>query len=163
VTDDAGWTIRPAAPDDWPAVVAVAQSAYSEHDWPDYVQNVVGAIPEDPYVRAFLAVDADGRPIGSVRVDTGGSNSQAWRDDDVSLRMLSVLPEWRGRGVASALIDAVEDLARRSGAEGVSLHTTVALARAAEIYQHLGYVREPAGDRPLPSGNILMGWRKPLR
>jgi len=52
---------------------------------------------------------------------------------------ISVAPEWRGRGVGTALMRAAEDWARERGAERVILDLAAANTGARKLYERLGY------------------------
>jgi ribosomal protein S18 acetylase RimI-like enzyme len=58
-----------------------------------------------------------------------------------------VAPESRGQGVADALVEAVCELARRSGAASVTLWVTEVNDRARAFYRRLGF--GPTGGRQL--------------
>ena len=73
----------------------------------------------------LLAEDADGRPIGTVRLL-----------DDGRIGRMAVLSSWRGRGVGRALLDEVLRLARRQGMMSVYLDAQVTAIR---FYQRRGF------------------------
>jgi GNAT superfamily N-acetyltransferase len=52
-------------------------------------------------------------------------------------------PSVRGRGVGRAIVEALEDVARRLGARTMVLETGTRLARAIALYESLGYTRIP--------------------
>lgn len=58
---------------------------------------------------------------------------------DARLFTLAVAPEARGRGVARALLDALEGDARARGCEGVRLEVRVDNAAAIALYRARGY------------------------
>ena len=64
-----------------------------------------------------------------------------------------VMPSYRGRGVARALLGGLEKLARRSGCQTLRLATGVRQPEAIRLYERSGYVpTEPYGkyvDAPL--------------
>jgi hypothetical protein len=51
-----------------------------------------------------------------------------------------VLPEWRNRGVGTALLEAAESAAAARGDRGVSLAVSTGNAGARRLYARLGYV-----------------------
>ncbi|MCP3101835.1 GNAT family N-acetyltransferase [Myxococcus sp. K15C18031901] len=79
---------------------------------------------------AFVAEAGDG-PVGCVFFHV--------RDDHVYLDRLSVLPAFRGRGAARALIHAVEARALREGRSRVRLSVRLALKDHHDLYARLGY------------------------
>jgi GNAT superfamily N-acetyltransferase len=60
----------------------------------------------------LLVAEANGRIGGTVQLHTAESANGAHR---VEIAKLLVHPEWRRRGVASALMTAAEEIARRQG------------------------------------------------
>src|SRR5262249_33901056 len=80
--------------------------------------------------RAVLARVA-GTPAGCVLYEV--------HPDHVSLSRLAVLPAYRRRGLARALIDSVELRARRRGLPCVRLGVRVALPRQRAYHERLGY------------------------
>lgn len=81
----------------------------------------------------FVAVDAAGEVVGTV-----GCHVLA-ETGDGHFRGMAVLPAWQGRGVADALLAAVEDELRRLGCARVTLCTTAPLQRAIRFYERHGY------------------------
>ena len=59
------------------------------------------------------------------------------------VRDLYVKPSARRRGVARALLTAVEEEARASGAHRLSLQTETANVRASELYARTGFAALP--------------------
>ncbi|KXZ53962.1 hypothetical protein GPECTOR_6g881 [Gonium pectorale] len=57
----------------------------------------------------------------------------------VHVDALAVAPAWRGRGVATALLDAAERLARRWGRASLWLHVDAANEPAVRLYTDRGY------------------------
>lgn len=90
----------------------------------------------DPQCRHVLARDGEGRPIGTGRLTP-----------QHTLGRLAVLPDWRGRGVGDALLQALVDLARALGWPEISLH---AQADAIGFYERAGFVAE--GEEYLEAG-----------
>lgn len=99
--------IRPAVVTDVPGVVAFWAVAGENDDRPtDSETAVVRLVERDPDA-LLLALDGD------VLVGTVVAGWDGWR---AHLYRLAVLPERRGQGVASALLDAAEERLVRLGA-----------------------------------------------
>jgi aminoglycoside 6'-N-acetyltransferase len=63
---------------------------------------------------------------------------------------IAVAPEWRGRGVGTALMQAAEDWARAHGAERMVLDLNAANEGARRLYERLGYeVHSLDMDKPI--------------
>ncbi len=90
----------------------------------------------DPPHGAFLVAWLDGAAVGCV-----GWRSHAGTDDVAELKRLFVRPAARGRGVAKALLRAVEDSARAAGRKRMILETGAAQPEAIALYQKSGYAR----------------------
>ena len=80
----------------------------------------------------FVAV-SQGKVVGTLALVASG--------DAGHLRGMAVLPEWQGRGVASALLEAAEGEVRKQHLKRVTLHTTEPLARATRFYERHGFTR----------------------
>jgi GNAT superfamily N-acetyltransferase len=99
---------------------------------------------------------------GSTAVGCGGLRRIADDGDDVrfEVKHVFVLPEGRGRGVATAVMDVLEQAAADLGATSIVLDTNDALVAAGAMYRSRGYDRVPAfNDNP----NATAWYRKPVR
>ena len=108
------------------AVFIVEQSIPEEMEWDD----------DDAVCRHALAEDASGRPVGCGRLLADGH-----------IGRLAVLPAWRGRGVGTALLQHLTDLARSLG------HTRVVLnaqTQAMPFYARHGFTA--VGDEFMEAG-----------
>ena len=72
-----------------------------------------------------LAMDDEGEPIGTGRLKL-----------DCQIGRMAVLKRWRGRGVGSAILEALLDLARKEGCTAVRLH---AQTQALPFYEKFGF------------------------
>lgn len=79
------------------------------------------------YVLALVGKDA----VGCVMYEERG--------EYLYLGRLAVLPPWRGRGIARALLDYVEGRADEMGITSVRLGVRVALSDLREMYERHGY------------------------
>jgi ribosomal protein S18 acetylase RimI-like enzyme len=102
--------IRPCRPDEGPALLDLwhhADASPSPTDTPEQVDQVI----RDPAASVLVAVDND-LLVGSI---IGGWDG--WRGN---LYRLAVLPSYRRRGVARALVAAAEERLAELGARRVS-------------------------------------------
>ncbi|WP_411106008.1 GNAT family N-acetyltransferase [Streptomyces sp. cmx-4-9] len=104
-------------------------------------QSVPESIEYDAYDAGavhVLAVDADGRPLGTGRLLHGAAALGKTGSPDVgSLGRLAVARSARGLGVGVALVRAIEAEAARLGLTAVDLG---AQTHALGFYERLGYV-----------------------
>lgn len=99
-----------------------------------------------------------GRVLGSVLYYPGGST----RTGDPSVRLLAVIPEARGHGIARALMDRCVEEARAEGAAALVLHTMQMMDVARGMYERMGFRRVPDYDfRPLEN-ELVLGYRLDL-
>jgi ribosomal protein S18 acetylase RimI-like enzyme len=98
--------------------------------------------------QAFQSTDSSGFWVAEVRT--------------AELCRLSVAPAVRRRGVASALVSAVETFAAASGAfDEIQLETIGAMEGAQQLYRALGYTDQPE-DEKLHSSFKLVRFQKAL-
>ncbi len=95
---------------------------------------------ETPRSEAFVA-EADGRVIGMIELWLKRPRDlQSPRIGRVRVDLgISVAPEWRSRGVGSALLQAAEDWASAHGAERMILDLSSQNEAARRLYERLGY------------------------
>jgi ribosomal protein S18 acetylase RimI-like enzyme len=94
----------------------------------------------------FVA-ELDGRLVGSVTAALPGTAySEISRPDELEVRMLAVADDVRRRGIADALMEAVEAMARQRRLAGVILSTAPAMHAAHRLYERRGYTRRPERD-----------------
>lgn len=118
-------TVRPAAAEDWPRVIALLTGAGLPTD--DVRPESVGSFS--------VATDGSG-VIGAVAVERRGVHGL--------LRSLVVDSAWRGQGIGRALVAAAE--ARAAAAQLDSL--TLLTQTAAPLFRTLGYVDGPRDSAP---------------
>jgi GNAT superfamily N-acetyltransferase len=82
----------------------------------------------------FVAVSPKGRIVGTVAVKRASTGH-------AHLRGMAVLPEYQGKGIASALLGAAIRQARSAGQLYVTLETTEPLRRATRFYLSRGFRR----------------------
>ncbi|TAJ19459.1 MAG: GNAT family N-acetyltransferase, partial [Dehalococcoidia bacterium] len=132
-----GLSIRPATMADAPVLAATIVAAFEQYrggldppsgaldETPDSIRHEL----ESAYGGALAVFD--GHPIGCVLFRPEGP--------DLYFGRLSVLPAHRGRGVAAALVRAVEAEAARRGCQGGVLGVRIALPENQEVFRRLGY------------------------
>lgn len=140
-----GLTLRPASEADRDAlwrlhsrsVAALCRGAYSSLEvrtWVELLRPEGYLRPEQP--RTVLVAERGRHLVGFGQLDPRQGELEA----------LYVAPEEAGHGVGSALLSALETLAWRAGAHGVSLDASL---NAETFYRTRGYVRLHAAQRVL--------------
>lgn len=148
------FTIRPAREDELDIVASLAVDAYAEYAermspdaWSAFAQNIanVRGRMQDAEV---LVAERDGKLVGTVTLFTDWRGAQS---DSYGVRLLSVPPQERGTGVGRALMESCIERARRERKDRVVLTSTQEMGAARDLYERLGFVREPALDHePAP-------------
>lgn len=141
-TEAADWqdlkATRLAALLDAPTAFGVSHAsaaAYLDEDW----QRRAASTPERAFLLAYIA----GVPAGIAAHAVSGKG-------ECNLLAMWVAPEYRGRGIAAALVDAVKQRAVASGHDRLVLDVSPDNARAAAFYQKQGFVFLPEWE-PLDS------------
>lgn len=98
----------------------------------------VDAAEFEPPAGTFLIALLDGRPVGC-----GGWRSHGDAGDTAELKRMYVAPEARGRGVARAILAAVERAARERGRKRIVLECGDKQPEAIALYSSSGYERIP--------------------
>lgn len=145
-------TVRPARPDDVVLVGAITEAAYRDDGHLDLDGGDAYAVHLRDVARRMeegtvLVADLDGTAVGSVTLAPHGTPwCEVARPGEVEVRMLSVAADARRRGVAEALMAAVEAEAAATGHDAVVLSTMERMLGAQRLYARLGYTRQPQRD-----------------
>jgi ribosomal protein S18 acetylase RimI-like enzyme len=140
--------IRRAALPDADAIGVLTEQVYRAGGW---TSESYAAVLRDGRARiedaiVFVAT-LDGVVVGSVTLAPPATRFvDVARSDEAEVRMLAVVPEARGRGIADALMDTCERQARAAGLAGVVLSTAPDMYAAHRLYRRRGYHREPGRD-----------------
>lgn len=164
--------VREARPDEHAEAGRVTAEAYREfvrpndEDWERYLTRI-SDVPERAGRTTVLVALEGERILGSLTLELAGrvrdEDEEEFRPlapGEAHIRMLGVDPGARGRGVARALMEASEHLARDAGKTILTLNTTRRMAAARAMYERLGYERTE--DTVFPDGFVLLGYRKRL-
>ncbi|TIC84357.1 GNAT family N-acetyltransferase [Nocardioides sp. GY 10127] len=123
-------TVRPAGPADTAAVAALEARNLGVDAW-SYGLVEAGLSGDVPTVSYLVATRADGEVVGHAVVSLV---------DVAELQRISVLPEHRRSGLATALLDAVVGLAREAGCDRVLLEVREDNDGARAFYARHGFV-----------------------
>lgn len=114
----------------------------------------------------LIAAYEDGRRVGGVVIahDTSGVDMLEGRSDLAMIWDLRVEPDARGRGIGTALLEAVESWARARGCTTLKVETQQINVAACRLYARAGFelrVVDPLGYPELP-GEAMLLWYKDL-
>ena len=143
------WTIRRARPEDYDEIYPLEVLLVSLHHAarPDYFREPADCYPPAEY-QALLAcpgaialvAEADGHPVGLCfgRVEDKAGNTVCRPRRIAMLEDLIVRPDWRGRGIAAALLECAKAEAVRLGACSLELCVWPFSGDALRLYEGLG-------------------------
>jgi aminoglycoside 6'-N-acetyltransferase len=157
------FTIRSARPEDEPELVVIQHSSAIHHATIDPDRWQANSIDESVEARRYwhqrsprsegiVAVGPDGKLVGMIELWLKRPHGPAGaRIPRLKVDLgLAVAPEWRGRGVGTALLLAAEEWAKTQGAERMTLDLDVNNAGAQRLYERVGYqVESLAMDKPI--------------
>lgn len=163
--------LRPARTDEWQSVAQITNIANSEYAknaipefWQRYEESTRSFLLSETGVLRFVA-SVDDEIVGSVVYCPPYERQLGERiitNRYPEMRLLSVLPNFRNKGIANYLIDACEGQAKVENAEAITLHTTSLMAVARAMYERRGYSRYSEIDfEPVP-GFTVLGYIKKL-
>ncbi len=95
----------------------------------------------------FLIIEKDGISIGRLYINV---STDIWHIIDIGF-----LPEWRGLGLGTATLKAIQDATAAGKSSGITLHVDRNNRRAYELYQAFGFKVVDATDT-----HIGMEWRR---
>jgi len=106
----------------------IEKVCFPQDAWP--LWDLIGVLTLPNVVR--LKAVADNRMVGFIAGDIRNSEKMAW------IATVGVLPEYRGRGVGTALMKACEE---QLDIPTIRLSVRLSNEGAVRLYQHLGYQR----------------------
>lgn len=131
------WEIRTGSERDIDAVLALWRAAQGTPSATDTEDGVARLLDHDP--GSLLLAEAERAMVGSLIAAWDG-----WRG---SFYRLTVHPEHRRRGLATALVRAGEERLRELGAVRLTAIVAGEDGNAAALWSSVGYERQAARDR----------------
>lgn len=165
--------IRKAASNEVEIIRRERVKAYEEHEnsipkghWETLKKAISSDTDEQPGVE-LLAAELDGKIVGSVAIFPSKSDVyDGFTDmlDYPEIRMLAVNEEYRGQGIAEALIKECIVRVKTKGYQHVGLHTADFMITAMRLYNRLGFVRIPKYDfQPADDGIIVKAFQLSIK
>lgn len=156
--------IRDAEQSEREQVLNLTLKAYGEYQgdapegfWDVYVTNIREAVLNGPDIERIVA-EIDGQLVGSVLLC-----KRSFNFDEPEIRLLSIDPGFRQKGIAGKLMGECENRLRNRGHLRVVLHTTSLMETARQMYERGGYRRlEEIDFSPVP-GFVVVGYVKDLQ
>lgn len=156
-------TVRPLREGDVAACEALLRAAYAPVSSDRYL-GTVADVRGRATSALVLVAEEDGVVRGCATLVLHGG---PWREiaagDEAELRMLAVDPAAQGRGVGTALVRALADLARAAGRSRLVCSSADAMSAAHQLYARLGFMRAPERDWSPAPGFVLRAFELTLR
>ena len=146
-TTDLG--IRDAAPDDAAQLLSLWGLLFDQattgegSSWRTHAQSWFATFVDDRETACFPVIEFEGKVVASAigTLELGVPNPYCLRGRTVRLANLIVVPECRGRGYATALVEHVVEWARGLNADRVDLSAT---PEGQPLYARTGFVATSA-------------------
>ena len=87
----------------------------------------------------YLLAFSDGAPVGFAKIKKHSLNDQIEAGAQVELQKIYVLPEHHGRGIGTALLKEVKNLAREIYPDYIWLDTHMSNEKAIRLYEKNGF------------------------
>ncbi len=156
--------IRIATKNEWTQIADLTKTAYGEYAkdadpdfWLMYESRTRDLLISDENLIRFVLLDSDVIAASAIYVppykrDTG---EKIIENKYPEMRLLSVHPDYRNKGLANKLIEACERRAKDDGFESMTLHTTSLMTTAKAMYERRGYERfEQLDFKPVPNFTV---------
>jgi predicted GNAT family N-acyltransferase len=137
--DEAFSIVQAQLPDELPVIHTIRQQVFVEE------QHIPGHLEwdgQDPSCCHVVALDPHHQAIGTGRISPDGR-----------IGRMAVLKPWRSKGIGSAILDALLELARTKGHHSVYLHAQL---DAAGLYRQAGFRQRGQSFREAGIEHITM-------
>jgi GNAT superfamily N-acetyltransferase len=162
--------IRDAYASEHHVILDLITAAYAEYEtaftpplWVRYRDSIVETIKEEKSVERIVAVQ-DETIVGSILLYAPAKNILQYVSETAAdtantgraeVRLLGVLPEKRGQGIAEALLNECIRRAQHAGALVLGLHTNDFMHAARRLYERKGFVRDLEADIQVEDVHLL--------
>ena len=154
--------IRDAVEADKEPIRGVLLGAYGQYEapladkWPAYRESILASVEGDG-PRARIVAEWNGRITGSALLFDSSEAAYGLPELGINgpiVRLLGVSPDFRGKGVATAILGECARRSREWGSDSLHLHTSDIMADAVKLYERLGFERAP--DKEFNNGETLV-------
>ena len=130
-------TLAFVGPEEAAAVREIMLAAFAEYE---SVLNVPSSAIWETVEDVAGHIALGGAVLARLGAETVGSGRYELREDHVYIGRLSVLPEYRNRGISTAMMQAMESRAVAAGKTEARISVRVLLPKNISLYERLGYV-----------------------
>ena len=143
--------ITNAAIDDAPLVYDIMQRAFAEYLG---VLDPPSGVHSESLDDVIVALDQGGAILAWIGSEAVGSARYAFREDSCYIGRVSVLPQYRGQGIASAMMEYIEGIARAHGSGYMEISVRMVLESNINLYKRLGYTITGMFEHPKGGGMV---------
>ncbi|MGJ9457790.1 GNAT family N-acetyltransferase [Oceanobacillus sp. CF4.6] len=157
--------IREMNPEEIEAVRSLRLKSYKEHEqsvpkehW-EVLKSTILSDNDTKNNAKIYVTELDGRIVGSVVLFPPSIQAYEFSEnvqEYPEIRMLSVDPDIRGRGIGKALVEHCLNVSREEKHAQIGLHTAFFMKQALSLYERMGFKRLPELDlEPMNDGIIV--------
>lgn len=153
-----------ATKNEWTQIADLTKVAYAEYAqnadpdfWSMYELHTRDLLLNDESLIRLVILDGDEVAASAIYVPPSkrAVGGKIIENRYPEMRLLSVHPNHRNKGLANKLIEACEERARDEDFEFITLHTTSLMTTARAMYERRGYERfEELDFKPIPSFTV---------
>ncbi|MFN8449742.1 MAG: GNAT family N-acetyltransferase [Anaerolineae bacterium] len=143
--------ITNAAIDEAPLVYDIMQRAFAEYLG---VLDPPSGVHSESLDDVIVALDQGGAILAWIGSEAVGSARYAFREDSCYIGRVSVLPQYRGQGIASAMMEYIEGIARAHGSSYLEIGVRMVLESNINLYKRLGYTITEMFEHPKGGGMV---------
>lgn len=115
----------------------------------------------------IYTAELDGQIVGSIVLFPPSIQAYDWNEtiqDYPEIRMLSVNPMIRGKGIGKALVEHCLKVSKEENNSYIGLHTASFMKKALSLYESMGFERIPEQDlEPMNDGVIVKAYIMDLK
>ena len=115
---------------------------------------------------SIFVAELDGEIVGSIALFPSSIQAYDWSEDVQDypeIRMLSVNPTIRGKGIGRALVEHCLQVVKEQNNKKIGLHTASFMTNASSLYEGMGFYRVPELDlEPMNDGIIVKAYHLEL-
>lgn len=152
-----GVTLRlvPAETQDAGLIQDITRQAYAEYS--GVLPGEAGASSDD-LAKVQKDLEEGGAILAWLGAEAVGTARFSLRPDHLYVQRVAVLPAYRGQGIASALMDYMDGVARHLERTRLRLGTRLSLPRNIALYRKLGYEVTYTMPHPRANGADSIAW-----
>ena len=150
--------IADASDDQIPLVYQIMKTAFAE-----YIGklNPPSGVDTETLEDARLAVSKGGALLAWLDGKAVGSCRYMFHDQSCYIGRVSVLPGFRGHGIASAMVERIEEIARDHACEWLEVTVRMEIETNMRLYQRMGFTIDKTYVHP-KGGGMIADLVKPL-